>query len=136
MSRRGTLDRVFGKIYRRTGVGFDTQGMKPHFYVRGSLRHINNLYLFLEKMNSADLQELYMYQWGKTLDSQNWENIEWNWNLMLQDLMNRMVVDKLSIYPGISEDKEKTMYMSGLYSNAEQFLNTIVAMGLNRAKKK
>lgn len=131
----GIKETILGKIYRRTGVGFDTQGMKPHFYVRGSLRHINNLYLFLEKMNSADLQELYMYQWGKTLDSQNWENIEWNWNLMLQDLMNRMVVDKLSIYPGISEDKEKTMYMSGLYSNAEQFLNTIVAMGLNRAKE-
>ena len=131
----GIKETILGKIYRRTGIGFDTQGMKPHFYVRGSLRHINNLYLFLEKMNSADLQELYMHQQGEVLDSQNWGNIERNWNLMLQDLMNRMAVDKLSVYPGISEDKGKTKYMKGLYPNAEQFLNTIVAMDLNRAKE-
>lgn len=131
----GIKETILGKIYRRTGIGFDTQGMKPHFYVRGSLRHINNLYLFLEKMNSADLQELYMHQQGEVLDSQNWGNIERNWNLMLQDLMNRMAVDKLSVYPGISEDKGETTYMGGLYSNAEQFLNTIVAMDLNRAKE-
>lgn len=131
----GIKEALLGKIYRRTGVGFDTQGMKPHFYVKGSLRHINNLYLLLESMSPVDMPKLYMHLKSEKIIPGISKKIVHNWNLMLQDLMDRMAIDKLSFYPEASEETGKINKMNGLYSNTEQFLNTIASMDLERAKE-
>ena len=41
---------ILGKIYRRSGICFDSQGLKRHFYVPASMRELTGFYLMLESM--------------------------------------------------------------------------------------
>lgn len=92
---------ILGKLYRRTGICFDSQGLKRHFYVPSSMRELTGFYLMLEsmgKLNKAHLTDASPFS-GQTLDNEKIEEIkntvEENYSILLADLENRLVLEKV-----------------------------------------
>lgn len=129
--KAGVKESLLRKIYNRTGVAFDTQGLKQHFYQSGALRKINNFYLFLDNMSKVNIHDIYMNSEKSLSDDGIWNIIDENWNLMLQDLMNRIVVDKLSLYPEITTSVDGSF---GYTRNVRTFLEDLGKQDLRRAK--
>lgn len=88
---------ILGKIYRRTGICFDSKGLKQHFYVPGSIRELTGFYLMLESLNK--IQEAHFTD-GSAVSSEKMEEFiatfEENYSILLSDLKNRIVLEKLS----------------------------------------
>lgn len=88
---------ILGKIYRRSGVCFDSQGLKRHFYVPASMRELTGFYLMLESMGK--IQNAHLTD-GKENISGNEEELisvfEENYSILLSDLENRIALEKLS----------------------------------------
>ncbi|MBM6855483.1 hypothetical protein H6B11_15225 [Mediterraneibacter glycyrrhizinilyticus] len=92
---------ILGKLYRRTGICFDSQGLKQHFYVPTSMRELTGFYLMLESMGKVN--ELHLtdsFALGKKIENEEEiikiKNIfEENYNIFLADLENRMILEKI-----------------------------------------
>lgn len=88
---------ILRKIYRRTGICFDSQGLKQHFYVPGSIRELTGFYLMLESLNK--IEKAHFTDGTATLSEkmEEFEAIcEENYSILLSDLKNRIVLEKLS----------------------------------------
>ena len=83
---------LFVNLYERSGICFDGKERKKHFYQPDSIRQVNNFYIMLEKMSSVDRRSLYM---SRELSAEVSNAVEDNINLLLQDFLDRMAVDKL-----------------------------------------
>ena len=92
---------ILGKLYRRTGICFDSQGLKQHFYVPTSMRELTGFYLMLESMGKVN--ELHLtdsFALGKKIENEEEiikiKNIfEENYNIFLADLENRLILEKI-----------------------------------------
>ena len=92
---------ILGKLYRRTGICFDSQGLKQHFYVPTSMRELTGFYLMLESMGKVN--ELHLtdsFALGKKIENEEEiikiKNIfEENYSIFLADLENRMILEKI-----------------------------------------
>lgn len=88
---------ILSKLYRRTGICFDSQGLKRHFYTPASMRELSGFYLMLEsmgKINEAHLTD------GIALNKDEIERftavVKENYGMMLSDLENRFILEKLN----------------------------------------
>ncbi|GFI50109.1 hypothetical protein IMSAGC020_01315 [Lachnospiraceae bacterium] len=97
----GIKSAVLGKLYRRIGICFDSQGRKRHFYEPKSMRNLMSFYLFLDSIKPVDLEKIYFEYAnddGKvSIDEkrklvQRWES---NCQLLLADLSNRLAFEKI-----------------------------------------
>ena len=92
---------ILGKLYRRSGICFDSQGLKRHFYVPTSMRELTGFYLMLEsmgKMNEAHLTDARPFTITKENEGKIAEikNIfEENYSIFLADLENRLILEKV-----------------------------------------
>lgn len=88
---------ILGKLYRRTGICFDSQGLKRHFYTPASMRELAGFYLMLESMGK--IHEAHLTD-GSVIPKEKIENftaiIEENYSILLSDLENRIVLEKLN----------------------------------------
>lgn len=92
---------ILGKLYRRTGICFDSQGLKQHFYVPTSMRELTGFYLMLESMGKVN--ELHLtdsFALGEKIENE--EEIikiksmfDENYNILLADLENRLILEKI-----------------------------------------
>lgn len=126
---------ILRKIYWRTGICFDSQGVKRHFYQMSTLRQLNNFYLMLNSMEHVDVCQMYMQSCRKEKGKEAalWSKIDDHWNFMFQDLMNRMAIDKLHI----SADPAGTVGIEtgiSLFPSTRQFLENLESLDLRRAK--
>ena len=132
--KTGLKKAILGKIYRRTGICFDSQGKKRHFYQTSSMRQLNNFYLMLNGMRHTDIPGIYRNIAQKNSEEVCWKYMDENWTYMIQDLMNRIAVDKTSIDPEylgeLIENTEKTT----VFSDNNRFLEHLEAMDLRRTK--
>lgn len=94
---------ILRKLYRRTGICFDSQGTKRHFYEPKSMRQLTCFYLMLESMDYVWMEGVYS---GRRLSVKRqrdlvrrWEDNYWS---LIEDLSNRTVFEKLY------DDKEVT----------------------------
>lgn len=92
---------ILGKLYRRTGICFDSQGLKQHFYVPTSMRELTGFYLMLEsmrKVNELHLTDSFVLD-KKTENEEEITKIknifEENYNIFLADLENRLILEKI-----------------------------------------
>ncbi len=87
---------IFGKLYRRIGICFDSQGIKQHFYEPKSMRQLTCFYLMLETMEHVGLYDVYgekeMKEEEKARFIQGWEE---NYRILIAELSNRIVTEKL-----------------------------------------
>ena len=101
--RAGIKGTVLGKIYRRVGICFDSQGKKRHFYEPKSMRNLTEFYLFLETMEYIDSEKIYFLLNLNSRESQEcgreryeiakkWEA---NCRLLISDLANRIVFENV-----------------------------------------
>ena len=100
-----TKKALLGKIYRRTGVCFDSQGVKRHFYEPNCFRELAGLYLFFDALPSLMENELIKgCTDGRAICKQ--EKVEKraeiikdicdeNYYIIVSDLENRLAVNKL-----------------------------------------
>lgn len=87
---------ILSKLYRCSGVCFDSQGLKRHFYVPSSMRGFAGFYLMLnsmEEMQDAHLTDGNQYSEEKATAYEN--TFEENYEILLSDLENRMILEKL-----------------------------------------
>ena len=88
---------ILGKLYRRTGICFDSQGLKRHFYTPASMRELAGFYLMLESMGK--IHEAHLTD-GSVIPKEKIDNfaaiIEENYSILLSDLENRIVLEKLN----------------------------------------
>lgn len=91
---------ILGKLYRRTGICFDSQGLKQHFYVPTSMRELTGFYLMLESMRKVN--ELHLtdsFALDKKTEKEEITRIknifEENYNIFLADLENRLILEKI-----------------------------------------
>ena len=126
---------ILRKIYWRTGICFDSQGVKRHFYQMSTLRQLNNFYLLLDSMEHVDVCQIYMqsHRTGKDREADLWSKINDHWNFMFQDLMNRMAVDKLNVSAEATDIAGGKTGISFL-PNTRQFLEQLESLDLRRAK--
>lgn len=126
---------ILRKIYWRTGICFDSQGVKRHFYQMSTLRQLNNFYLLLNSMEHVDVCQIYMqsHRTGKDREADLWSKINDHWNFMFQDLMNRMAVDKLNVSAEATDIAGGKTGISFL-PNTRQFLEQLESLDLRRAK--
>ena len=125
---------ILRKIYWRTGICFDSQGVKRHFYQMSTLRQLNNFYLMLNNMEHVDVCHMYIQsRREENREVVSWSKIDDHWNFMFQDLMNRMAVDKLNITaePTGTGDRENGI---SLFPSTRQFLEKLETLDLRRAK--
>lgn len=92
---------ILGKLYRRTGICFDSQGLKQHFYVPTSMRELTGFYLMLEsmeKVNEVHLTDSFALD-EKTENEEEIIKIknifEENYSIFLADLENRLILEKI-----------------------------------------
>ncbi len=91
---------ILRKIYRRTGICFDSQSTKRHFYEPKSMRQLTCFYLMLEYMEYVRMENVYLaretLQEGLRKEPQEilrmWEDNYWS---LIEDLSNRTVFDKV-----------------------------------------
>lgn len=104
------------KIYQRTGVCFDSQGEKQHFYYPDTLRQTNNFFLLLKSTHNVDF--LKISEETSTVNG-NGEivKLEENIDLLMQDLVYRLSVNKLGQIP-----------------EAKELFDNIVTIDMHRAK--
>lgn len=92
---------ILGKLYRRTGICFDSQGLKQHFYIPTSMRELTGFYLMLEsmrKVNELHLTDSFALDKKTENEEENTriKNIfEENYNIFLADLENRLILEKI-----------------------------------------
>lgn len=87
---------IFGKLYRRMGICFDSKGLKRHFYEPESMRQLTCFYLLLESMDS--IKTKFIYYKSDIIDVERQEIIskwEENERVLLADLSNRLVIEKI-----------------------------------------
>ena len=87
---------ILGKLYRRTGICFDSQGLKRHFYVPSSMRELTGFYLILDSMDKLQTHLTAGVRFFKKNINEEEARIEENYNILLFDLSNRMALEKLS----------------------------------------
>lgn len=95
----GIKSAVLGKLYRRIGICFDSQGRKRHFYEPKSMRNLMSFYLFLDSIQTVDLEKIY-FDYANDDEKieekrklvQRWES---NCQLLLADLSNRLAFEKI-----------------------------------------
>lgn len=90
---------ILGKLYRRTGICFDSQGLKKHFYEPDSMRQLTGIYMLLDSMDKLD--KSFLSGAGDELESE--EAIEKfkttfaeNYYVLASDVENRMAFEKLN----------------------------------------
>lgn len=93
---------LLGKLYRKAGICFDSQGKKRHFYEPKSMRQLTSFYLLLDSMVPVELKDIYFYssdddlsdeeQMEITKEITTWES---NCRILIADLSNRMVFEKV-----------------------------------------
>lgn len=114
---------LLGKIYRRTGIRFDSSGIKKHFYQPGSMRQVTNFYLLLNKLNHIQIADIYEHlpkteaegcEIRNDVIQEMVENMDW----MRRDLLERIAVDKLGPFP----------------LNVKEFWKHLTEMDVRRAK--
>ena len=91
---------ILGKLYRRTGICFDSQGLKQHFYVPTSMRELTGFYLMLESMGKVN--ELHLtdsFALGEKIENEEIIKLksmfDENYNILLADLENRLILEKI-----------------------------------------
>lgn len=104
----GIKKAILGKIYRRIGICFDSEGKKRHFYEPKSMRNLTNFYLLLNSIDPLDLEKIYCSctAAGQSNTEERRElarRWEANCQLLLGDLTNRLVIE--SIYSEKSAHK-------------------------------
>ena len=88
---------ILGKIYRRSGICFDSQGLKRHFYVPASMRELTGFYLMLESMGK--IQNAHLTDGAGDFSGNIEETLsvfEENYGILISDLENRLVLEKLN----------------------------------------
>lgn len=104
------------KIYQRTGVCFDSQGEKQHFYYPDTLRQTNNFFLLLKSTHNVDFFEI-SEETSTVNGNEKLVKLEENIDLLMQDLIYRLSVNKLSQIP-----------------EAKELFDNIVTIDMHRAK--
>lgn len=88
---------ILGKLYRRTGICFDSQGLKQHFYVPTSMRELTGFYLMLESMTKLDedahLTDAFPPDNKEITEIEN--VFEKNYSIILADLEKRLILEKI-----------------------------------------
>lgn len=98
---------VFKKIYQKTGMLFDVNGKKKHFYEPDNIRKLKHLNMFFDYLDDKTT-EYYP---------------EENYNEMLNDFSQRFVGDKLEY----EEKKEMQKIMnSNLYRGVEELFHYLI----------
>lgn len=104
------------KIYQRTGVCFDSQGEKQHFYYPDTLRQTNNFFLLLKSTHNVDFLKI-SEETSTVNGNEKLVKLEENIDLLMQDLIYRLSVNKLSQIP-----------------EAKELFDNIVTIDMHRAK--
>ena len=116
---------ILKKIYLKTGICFDSQGLKKHFYLPSSFRELTAFYLLLESMEEI----------SKVIDKSEIKNeseirkISKNYNDLLFDLENRLSVNKLISRQQI--DFFDNLLQQDIFrakNNVKQFLNNCIGI--------
>lgn len=76
---------IFGIVERKTKVRYDSQGKKRHFMEPGSLRSLNNQYLFLQGMTEPDSEENFI------------DRLNFNYRRSMDDLLFRYAFENLPL---------------------------------------
>lgn len=104
------------KIYQRTGVCFDSQGEKQHFYYPDTLRQTNNFFQLLKSTHNVDFLKI-SEETSTVNGNEKLVKLEENIDLLMQDLIYRLSVNKLSQIP-----------------EAKELFDNIVTIDMHRAK--
>lgn len=92
---------LFGTLYKKTGVAFDSQGIKLHFYESNSLRILAHFMMSLDMIKDLPDEILYDTSKGKSDISVNYDK---NFRFMYNDLISRMAIEK------IIDDDDRKMF--------------------------
>ena len=116
---------ILKKIYLKTGICFDSQGLKKHFYLPSSFRELTAFYLLLESMEEISIVN------GKSEIKNESEvrKIYKNYNDLLFDLENRLSINKLISKQQI--DFFDNLLQQDIFrakSNVKQFLNNCIGI--------
>lgn len=87
------------KLYLRTGICFDSQGAKQHFYFPASFRELTAFYLMLNSMKKVNFLLFNCPLSKKAYVKRNLENdkeiLNNNYSMLLSDLENRIALHKV-----------------------------------------
>ena len=90
---------LLGKLYLRTGICFDSQGAKQHFYFPTSFRELTAFYLMLNSMKKINFLLFNCPLSKKGYVKRNLENdkevLNNNYSMLLSDLENRIALHKV-----------------------------------------
>lgn len=116
---------ILKKIYLKTGICFDSQGLKKHFYLPSSFRELTAFYLLLESMEEISIVN------GKSEIKNESEvrKIYKNYNDLLFDLENRLSINKLISKQQI--DFFDNLLQQDIFrakGNVKQFLNNCIGI--------
>lgn len=95
---------ILVNLYKITGVCFDSQGTKQHFYEPKSMRQLSCFYLMLKSMKKDDSKEddlRVMFYKQDIIDEEKKKFVaDWdeNYILLTEDLYYRIVMEKLYIH--------------------------------------
>lgn len=122
---------ILGKLYRRTGICFDSQGLKKHFYEPESMRQLAGIYMLLDSMEKLDKQ-LLAGMGGKAVTDEELDRFKTtfdeNYYILVADVENRIAFEKLNrrseikLFQKLSEEDARRAMASAVnfYQNCRE----------------